>query len=121
MGRRGGGERQTNVDALEDLPAFARRLRRGRRLHELLSCACSLGFGAGKEVFIGAFAGIAGQLAGPGTNSDFLEIFRRGESTNRLVFEKPGHDFIPDGGSTGDTGSDITHGRIVIVADPDGS
>lgn len=65
-------------------------------------------------------AASAGQGVGEGTNSDLDEVGRRGEFLVGLVFKKVGHDFIPDRGSAGDTGGDLTHGRVVIVAYPDG-
>ena len=38
---------------------------------------------------------------------------------SRLVGQEEGGDFIPNRRGAGDTGSNIRHGSIVVVADPD--
>ena len=38
-----------------------------------------------------------------------------------LVNQNSAHDFVPDRGSTGDAGGDITHRGIVVIADPGSS
>ena len=49
------------------------------------------------------------------------KVLRRRKLVRRRVLEKVGHELVPNGRSTGNAAGDITHGGVVIVADPDGN
>lgn len=78
------------------------------------------GFGAGEEVFFFGGTAVAGEGAGEGADLDFGEVGGRSEGMRLIGAEEGSDDTVPDGGGASDTGGDVAHGGVVVVADPSG-
>jgi len=92
----------------------------GLEAGDLLGGAVVFGLGTGNKVFFDVLTTITSQSAGGRTDSDFDEVGGRVEVVGILGFQKKGDDFIPDGRGAGDTGGDLAHGLVIVVADPSG-
>ena len=81
------------------------------------------GKGAGQKVFESGRAGTfgLGHLAGKTANAGTDDGIRPQGPFLFLVFEGFGNDLVPDRGGAGNAGGNITHGGIVVVADPNGN
>ena len=81
-----------------------------------------LGFGAFNEEFSAGGAGVfrLGSEAGYGTDTFGNDVFWLGWPSGGFALENVGHEVVPDGSGTSDTGSEVAHGGVVIVADPSG-
>jgi len=84
--------------------------------------ASDFGLGARGEVFRGDVRAIlARKGVSESADFDFSQVAGLGDGRIRLVFEKKGHDGVPDGRSPGVAGFEVgAHRGVVIVADPDG-